>query len=79
MEVQQEGRVGEYREPDRRSSEERRIGNGRRIWNRRFIEVPVEEDQREAVRCMGSVRRGAVDRAAELLGGLHHGQIRTWA
>ena len=53
MEVQQEGRVGERRGPDRRGGGERRIGKGRRIWNRRINEVPVEDDQREAVRRIG--------------------------
>ena len=62
MEVQQEDWVGEYRGPDRRSSGERRIGNGRRLWSRRFDEVPVEDDRRAKVRRVGSVRlRQALD------------------
>jgi hypothetical protein len=69
--------VGGRRGPDRRSSGERRIGNGRRTWNRRIEVVPVEQDRREVARRVGSSRRGAVDRAAELLGGLYHGGIPT--
>ena len=62
MEVQQEGRVGEYRGPDRRSSGERRIGNGRRLWSRHIDEVALEDEQRAAVRRVGSVRlRQALD------------------
>ena len=61
MEVQQEGRVGEYRGPDRRSSPERRIGNGRRLWSS-GNEVALEDEQRAAVRRVGSVRlRQALD------------------
>ena len=62
MEVQQEGPVGEHRGPPERSSVERRIGNGRRVCNRRIDEVPVEDEQRAAVRRMGPIRRGGAVR-----------------
>ena len=57
MEVE-EGGLGEHRGPDRRSNGERRTGIGRRVWNRRFDDTPVENEQRTAERRTGSVRRG---------------------
>ena len=75
VEDQQEGRVGERRGPDRRGGGDRRIRKGRRIWNRRINEVAVEDDQRETVRRMGSVRRGGAERRRRRLGGEGSGEV----
>ncbi len=62
MEAQKERRIGQRRGPEKRSRRRRRIRKGRRIWNRRVDAVPVEDDQRVAVRRMGSLRRGGAVR-----------------
>ncbi len=48
----------ERRNEDRREDEERRIGTGCRIRNRRMDEIAVEDDKRTAVRRDGFSRRG---------------------
>ena len=48
----------ERRNEDRREDEERRIGTGCRIWNRRMDEITVEDDKRATVRRAGISRRG---------------------
>lgn len=58
MEAQIQPRISERRGPDKRLREERRIGPGLRMWIRRRIEFPVEDERRMAVRRMDSTRRG---------------------
>ena len=61
MTVQHEGRGGENPGPKERSGQ-RRTGHGRRIWNSRVVETPVELDQRKVSRRSGPSRRSGAER-----------------
>ncbi len=59
----EQGGTGAQREPDRRSSEERRVGMGRRVRNRRLHDATVENEQRVTDRRIGSARRDHLRRS----------------
>ena len=46
----------------RREQADRRYGKGRRVWNRRVSETPVEHDARSATQRSGTRRRATVVR-----------------